>query len=549
MYTTALLRLRLIIRVLLISLSYRSNIYFFLNVFNLSGLRADVRYLIDIESSVFLFTVRLIRYAVFRFSYSYIALDKFFQYFNILLFMFVFSMVTLIFSSNLMGIILGWDGLGITSYLLVIYYGRDKSYCAGGVTFLTNRLGDLLIMLRIGYTFSYGRFNMSFYPELLLGDRTFVLLLFVGACTKRAQVPFRAWLPAAIAAPTPVSSLVHSSTLVTAGIYLILRNISNHFNYEFINILFYVGALTITMARLSAMNEKDIKKMVALSTLSQLGLIAISLGLGIFRMAYAHLIIHAFFKAMIFISTGNLIHLSQRYQSVKNTGSLILSSPLNRRTVIISSMSLMGMPFMAAFFSKEPIIELRIYSSAGFYQLLGSLGGVLLTGLYSMRFVLLVLSNRSNMRSATWSNDSRFLLHKGIFVLIGPSFLRGSIMASRFCLPGGFLYRAWVKYFIFLMLGVPLMISMLEKVHIIKSGEFTFFNMWNLSSFRSRVINSGSFLASYFKDFMRGPTVNNILAGAASANTVSPLLGGEASYVYRVISVIPVFLAVCLLFF
>ena len=192
MYTTALLRLRLIIRVLLISLSYRSNIYFFLNVFNLSGLRADVRYLIDIESSVFLFTVRLIRYAVFRFSYSYIALDKFFQYFNILLFMFVFSMVTLIFSSNLMGIILGWDGLGITSYLLVIYYGRDKSYCAGGVTFLTNRLGDLLIMLRIGYTFSYGRFNMSFYPELLLGDRTFVLLLFVGACTKRAQVPFRA---------------------------------------------------------------------------------------------------------------------------------------------------------------------------------------------------------------------------------------------------------------------------------------------------------------------------------------------------------------------
>ena len=283
----------------------------------------------------------------------------------------------------------------------MIYYGSEKSYCAGGVTLLTNRLGDILIMLRMGYTFSYGSFNMGFYPELLIKDRTFVLLLFVGACTKSAQIPFRAWLPAAMAAPTPVSSLVHSSTLVTAGIYLILRNITNLYRYNLINILFYVGALTIVIASLSALNEKDIKKMVALSTLRQLGLIAISLGLGMYRIAFIHLVIHAFFKAMMFISTGNLIHLSQGYQSIKHTGRLFLRSPLNSSTIIISSMRLIGLPFMAAFFSKEPIVELSLYSSGGFNELLMSLGGIVLTGLYSMRFVLLVLSNSRNIGPAS----------------------------------------------------------------------------------------------------------------------------------------------------
>lgn len=543
----SLLTRRLMVRVLLIILSYNRSIYIFINVFSIGGLRIDLRYLLDIEASIFLLTVRLISYAVFNFRYSYIRIDKSFSYFNILLFIFVFSIITLIFSSNLIGMMLGWDGLGVTSYLLVIYYGSEKSYCAGGVTFLTNRLGDLLIMLSIGYTFSYGRFNMSFYPEVLTKDRIFIFLLFVGACTKRAQIPFRAWLPAAMAAPTPVSSLVHSSTLVTAGIYLILRNITRLYSYRLIDILFYTGALTMTIARLSALNEKDIKKIVALSTLRQLGLMAMSLGLGIYSLAYMHLIIHAFFKAIIFISTGNLIHLSQRYQSIKNTGSLLLRSPLNRRTVIISRMRLIGLPFIAAFFSKEPIIELSVYSSAGLREVALSLGGVLLTGLYSMRFVLLVIANSNNMGTHPWSRDRSFLLHKGILVLIAPSFLRGSLMARSYCLPGGFFYRSWVKYFIFLILVIPLGLIGLESVPVIKIGEFTFFSIWNLRSFTRSLFNKETFGSRLYKDSLAGPSLNTFLVTSSRVNTRRPLLAGETSYIYRVVSVVPVFLLICLL--
>ena len=226
-----------------------------------------------------MFTVLIISFSVFRFSYRYISHYKFYTRFHILLFTFVCSILLLIVSSNLLFTIIGWDGLGVSSYLLVIYYGRRKSYNAGILTVLSNRVGDALIIFRIGFILYMGSWNINFYKELLNTSDIFIFLLIIGAFTKRAQIPFSAWLPAAMAAPTPVSSLVHSSTLVTAGVYLLFRHLNDIEGYCQFNIITITGIATIIIARLSALNEKDIKKIVALSTLSQLGLIVARLGL------------------------------------------------------------------------------------------------------------------------------------------------------------------------------------------------------------------------------------------------------------------------------
>jgi NADH-ubiquinone oxidoreductase chain 5 len=200
-----------------------------------------------------------------------------------------------------------------------------------------------------------------------------------------------------MAAPTPVSSLVHSSTLVTAGVYLLLRNIIHISSFANMDLLFFIGGITIMMARISAINEKDMKKMVALSTLRQLGLIIIRVGLRSFAIAFMHLIIHAFFKAIMFIATGNLIHTRQSYQSVKNTGRIRIRSPINRSIIIIASIRLIGLPFIASFFSKEPIIELRMVGRRSLLINIFSILGVLITCIYSYRFVILVIGTSRNL--------------------------------------------------------------------------------------------------------------------------------------------------------
>ena len=179
--------------------------------------------IVDQIRTLFIFRVSLIRYSVLNFSKSYIVNDKNFIRFHYLLITFILRIYFLILRPNIVSILLGWDGLGLSSYLLVIYYGRAKAYNSGMITALTNRLGDSLILLSIGYLFIIGNWNLYFYSVKSI-DRLLMLMLILAASTKRAQIPFSAWLPAAMAAPTPVSSLVHSSTLVTAGVYLLIRH-------------------------------------------------------------------------------------------------------------------------------------------------------------------------------------------------------------------------------------------------------------------------------------------------------------------------------------
>lgn len=222
--------------------------------------------------------------------------------------------------------------------------------------------------------------------------------MFVGLCvgigciTKRAQVPFSSWLPAAMAAPTPVSALVHSSTLVTAGVYVIIRFYPSLSSYDFFFVFaFYLGVITCLIASLSALYERDIKKVVALSTLRQLGVIVIGLGLGLPTLAFFHLVSHALFKALLFICVGVIIHVSGNNQDLRIIGGLWYSIPITCSVLNTANLALFGFPFMAGFYSKDLIIECFIHLN--FPIITRALMGVsiCLTGGYTMRISLATL--------------------------------------------------------------------------------------------------------------------------------------------------------------
>lgn len=336
--------------------------------------------------------VLLITSAVLVFSKDYMSNEAFFLRFHATLMRFALSIILLIYRTNLVSIILGWDGLGVTSYLLVIYYQRNKATNAAILTALSNRVGDVLIMTGVAFRICLG--NANFRVMALLGDSpwcNFLFILVLARLTKRAQIPFSAWLPAAIAAPTPVSALVHSSTLVTAGIYLLVR----FFTLLRINTLasrgvLIIGCLTIVMAGASAIVEIDIKKIVALSTLRQLGLMMTSLGLGQWSVRFFHLITHAFIKALLFLSVGNAIHFSNDYQDLRKSKLLIYKSPLSTAFMAVANLGLCGFPFLAGFYSKDLWLELRIQLPLNYVVYLMYWGATALTLAYSARFMYYV---------------------------------------------------------------------------------------------------------------------------------------------------------------
>lgn len=318
--------------------------------------------------------------------------DKNFVRFILMVYLFVLSIIFIIISPNLIIILLGWDGLGLVSYCLVIYYQNVKSSNAGIITVLSNRVGDVAILLGISWILNFGGWNFYYIQFIFDNLRTKILLglVLLAAITKSAQIPFSAWLPAAIAAPTPVSALVHSSTLVTAGVYLLIR-----FNYllgvrEF---LFYLGVLTMFMSGLGANFETDLKKIIALSTLSQLGLIMMTIRIGYAEFSFFHLLTHAMFKSLLFLCAGVFIHSIGDTQDIRLIRGLMVSCPATSFYFICSSMALCGAPFLSGFYSKDLILELYfigVGNSIIFWLIFLS---TIFTLRYSIRLVYFIFFN------------------------------------------------------------------------------------------------------------------------------------------------------------
>lgn len=307
---------------------------------------------------LFISFVLFISSVVIFYSWDYIYEDKNKIRFIYLVVLFIFSIIFLIISPNLIFILLGWDGLGLVSYCLVIYFQNNKSYNAGILTALSNRIGDVALLISIALIFNLGRWRFYFYLNFINLNKFYLIIIIIACITKRAQIPFSSWLPAAIAAPTPVSALVHSSTLVTAGVYLLIRfNIYLINNIDLILILLILRRLTIFISGLGANYEIDFKKIIALSTLRQLGLIIRSLSLGLIKLAFFHLLIHALFKALLFLCAGIFIHRIINFQDIRFYGGTFNQIYISIIFFNISNLALCGIPFLAGFYSKDLILE------------------------------------------------------------------------------------------------------------------------------------------------------------------------------------------------
>jgi len=344
--------------------------------------------------------------------------------FLILVLLFVFRILLIILRPNLIRILLGWDGLGLVSYCLVIYYMSLRRYLAGIITCLVNRLGDIGLLISVGWIFRYGRWNFIYYLNFYT-DYSLILVV-ISSFTRRAQIPFSMWLPAAIAAPTPVSALVHSSTLVTAGVYLLIR----FYNYRFIsgNLLFLsIRIFTILMSSFCAIFEFDLKKIIAFSTLRQLGLIMSCLFLGFKDFSFFHILSHAMFKSLLFLCSGIIIHLMSGCQDIRIIGSICLTIPVTCSCFNISNIALFGFPFLSGFYSKDLIIEFSSFAGLNFFLIVILYVSLGLTSFYRIRLIYYTILIKFNYLSFLILRDDISLIKYRIVFLSLFSISFGSI--------------------------------------------------------------------------------------------------------------------------
>jgi NADH-quinone oxidoreductase subunit L len=354
-------------------------------------------FLVDPLSALMLLIVTGIGFLIHLYSTGYMSHDagfgKFFSYLNL----FIFFMLLLVLGSNYVIMFIGWEGVGLCSYLLIGFWFTNSSYAsAAKKAFVMNRIGDLGFLIAVFLIFT--TFNSvefaSIFPQATLmesGDRTLILitaLLFVGAIGKSAQLPLFTWLPDAMAGPTPVSALIHAATMVTAGIYMIARsNILFTLAPQTLEVIAVIGLATLLLAATIAVSQTDIKKVLAYSTVSQLGYMFLGLGVGAYTGAFFHVITHAFFKALLFLGAGSVIHAMSDEQDMRNMGGLKKKLPVTFLTMMIGTIAIAGLPPFSGFFSKDEILA-HVFEHNKAFWVLGVIGAVF-TSFYMFRMMFL----------------------------------------------------------------------------------------------------------------------------------------------------------------
>nr|YP_009116249.1 NADH dehydrogenase subunit 5 [Euastacus spinifer]AJD22593.1 NADH dehydrogenase subunit 5 [Euastacus spinifer] len=450
----------------LMSLNFSLSYVIEWEIISLNSSSVVMTLIFDWVSLVFLSFVLFISSMVMYYSGDYMSGDIGYNRFMYLVFAFVLSMGFLIISPNLISILLGWDGLGLISYVLVVYYQNEKSANAGMLTILSNRIGDVGILLSISLMFMLGGWNFIFYG-LYMGD-SFILmksLVCMAAMTKSAQIPFSAWLPAAMAAPTPVSALVHSSTLVTAGVYLLIRFSSALEGSSVQSFLLIISCLTMFMAGLGANFEFDLKKIIALSTLSQLGVMMSILSLGFSDLAFFHLLTHALFKALLFMCAGVIIHSSKEWQDIRSMGGLVMGLPLTSVCMNLANLALCGMPFLAGFYSKDLILEVVFMSKVNFFSFLLYSMATGLTVCYTFRLVFYTMSGVSNMSSIMFIGESYSMMMKSVVMLSLGAVVGGTFLAWMvFPEPYMICLSLFMKIFALLLSGLGALVGYILNI-------------------------------------------------------------------------------------
>ena len=433
----------------------QSQIVHLFSVIDIEGLKLNANFQIDALSIWMTLIITGIGSLIHIFSIGYMSHDegfyKFFAYLNL----FIFSMLLLVLGSNYFVLFFGWEGVGMCSYLLIGFHYSDlekgtANSVAARKAFIMNRIGDvgllfaLFMLLGTFGTLEYSEIaqklsmiKSSGFPLPLVAIGAITLCLFLASTGKSAQIPLFTWLPDAMAGPTPVSALIHAATMVTAGIYLVVRS---NFMFELApftkDVILYIGLATSLVAAFMAMRQNDIKKVLAYSTVSQLGLMFVALGMGAYTVALFHVTTHAFFKALLFLGSGSVIHAMSDEQDIRKMGGLAKKIPTTHLTFLIGTLAIAGFPFLSGFYSKDEILAHALMHNPIIYGVL--MLAVTLTAIYMFRLYFLVFHGKFRGGEETESHihESSISMTLPLIVL---AFL--SVFGGILNLPGIFLHK------------------------------------------------------------------------------------------------------------
>ncbi|PIS10574.1 MAG: NADH-quinone oxidoreductase subunit L [Bdellovibrio sp. CG10_big_fil_rev_8_21_14_0_10_47_8] len=412
----------------------------FFDWIRVADLKVNMSFVVDPISSIMILVITGVGSLIHLFSIGYMHHDKgvakYFAYLNL----FLFNMLLLVLGDNLLVMFVGWEGVGLCSYLLIGFWFTDQEKAAAGMkAFITNRIGDAAFILGMFILFlTFGTLNFHEINSLVPSSPEFswlapitlgTLFLFIGATGKSAQIPLYVWLPDAMAGPTPVSALIHAATMVTAGVYMIVRlNPLFLMAPNTLAVVAIIGAATAVLAATIGMTQWDIKKILAYSTVSQLGYMFLACGVGAFGAAMFHLMTHAFFKALMFLGSGSVIHAMHEEQDVRKMGGLKKYLPITHLTFFFGWLAIIGVPPFAGFFSKDEILWMSFQSPHGHVGLwtMGALGAAL-TAFYMTRLMCLTFWGKSRVPKTVHPHESPLLMTIPLMVLALLSIVGGWI--------------------------------------------------------------------------------------------------------------------------
>lgn len=442
--------------------------------FRINGMQVNFGFQIDQLSLMMVMIITGIGSLIYLYSIGYMSHDKGFYKFFTYLNLFVFSMLLLVMGSNYLILFIGWEGVGVCSYLLIGFWFKNWEYGkAARKAFIMNRVGDLGLLIGIfliaqqtnALDYISVQNNVSVMNSEVLIFIT--LSLFIGAMGKSAQVPLYTWLPDAMAGPTPVSALIHAATMVTAGIYLVVRS---NFLYTLVpsiqDVILLVGLLTAALAGFYALRQNDIKKVLAYSTVSQLGFMFVALGLGAYTTAMFHVMTHAFFKALLFLGSGSVIHAMGGEQDMRYMGGLKKYIPITHWTFFIGTLAISGMPLFSGMISKDEILVSAYAKNPAFWGILFVLAAVTATYMFRLYYLTFHGNFRGTEEQKHHLHESPINMTLPLMVLAVLSVLGGFFNLPHFIGHGHYSFlNEWLR---------PVITEQGMKMHEVSVGTIDF---------------------------------------------------------------------------